>query len=143
MASTYYEQNRERILKYNKERYWKRKLEGKDVTLEKENKTLRKRIDALQEKVEYYQQRARVYKHQRTEANQKVKNLQEKLKNSVPKQTGVNYNKTVETIKKLEELLKDTKQPRVLYRARLEQLHQLKESIGVPVYASCAFGEIN
>lgn len=140
MASKYYQENREKVLKQSKERYWKRKLEGKDVTLEKENKTLRKRIDALQEKVEYYQQRARVYKHQRTEANQKVKNLQEQLKNSVPKQTGANYNKTVETIKKLEELLKNTNQPKILYRARLEQLNSLKESIGVPIHMSCAFG---
>lgn len=143
MASTYYEQNRERILKYNKERYWKKKLEGKDVTLEKENKALRKRIEALQEKVEYYQQQARKYRHQRTEANQKTKTLQDQLKNTVRKQKDANYLKTVETIKKLEELLKDTKQPRILYKARLEQLHKLKESIGVPVYASCAFGEIN
>ena len=143
MASTYYQQNRERIIKYNKERYWKRKLEGKDITLEKENKALRKRIEALQEKVEYYQQQARKYRQQRTEANQKTKTLQDQLKNTVPKKTGANYLKTVETIKKLEELLKDTKQPRILYKARLEQLHKLKESIGVPVYASCAFGEIN
>lgn len=143
MASTYYEQNRERIIKYNKERYWKKKLEGKDVTLEKENKALRKRIEALQEKVEYYQQQARKYRHQRTEANQKTKTLQDQLKNTVPKQKDANYLKTVETIKKLEELLKDTKQPKILYKARLEQLHKLKESIGVPVYASCAFGEIN
>ena len=143
MASTYYQQNRERIIKYNKERYWKRKLEGKDVTLEKENKALRKRIEALQEKVEYYQQQARKYRQQRTEANQKTKTLQGQLKNTVPKQTGSNYLKTVETIKKLEELLKDTKQPKILYKARVEQLHKLKESIGVPVYMSCAFGEIN
>lgn len=143
MASTYYEQNRERILKYNKERYWKRKLQDKDKTTQQEIKYLKKRIDALQEKVIYYQDRARLYRRERMVANSKVKELEEKLKNSVPKQTGSNYLKTVETIKKLEELLKDTKQPRVLYRARLEQLHQLKESIGVPVYASCAFGEIN
>ena len=73
-------------------------------------------------------------------ANSKVKELEEKLKNSVPKQTGPMYLKTVETIKKLEELLKDTKQPRVLYKARVEQLHRLKESIGVPIHQSCAFG---
>lgn len=143
MASTYYEQNRERIIKYNKERYWKKKLEGKEITITKENKFLRKRIEALQQKLEYYQQQARKYRQQRTEANSKVKELQDQLKNTVPKQTGTQYNKTLETIKKLEELLKDTNQPKILYKARVEQLHKLKESIGVPVYASCAFGEIN
>lgn len=142
-TSTYYQQNRERILKYNKERYWKRKLQDEDKTTQQEIKYLKKRIETLQQKVEYYQQQARKYRHQRTEANSKIKELEEKVKNSVPKQTGPMYLKTVEQIKRLEELLKDTKQPRVLYRARLEQLHQLKESIGVPVYASCAFGEIN
>lgn len=139
MASTYYEQNRERILKYNKERYWKRKLQDEDKTIEQEIKYLRKRIDSLQQNVEYYKQKARAYRRERMEANSKVKELEEKLKNSVPKQTGPMYLKTVEQIKRLEELLKDTKQPRVLYRARLEQLHQLKESIGVPIHQSCAF----
>lgn len=143
MASTYYEQNRERILKYNKERYWKKKLEGKEITITNENKFLRKRIEALQQKLEYYKDRARAYRRERMQANSKVKELQDQLKNTVPKQTGANYLKAVETIKKLEELLKDTKQPKILYKARLEQLHKLKESIGVPVYASCAFGEIN
>lgn len=139
-TSTYYQQNRERIIKYNKERYWRKKLEDKDVTIQKENQYLRKRIEALQQKVTYYQQRARAYRRERMEANSKVKELEEKLKNSVPKQTGAQYNKTLETINKLEELLKDTNQPRMLFKARKEHLMKLKESIGMPIYASCAFG---
>ena len=140
MASTYYQQNKERIIKYNKERYWRKKLEDKDVTIQKENQYLRKRIDALQQKVTYYQQRARAYRMERMEANSKVKELEEKLKNSVPKQTGAQYQKTLESINKLEELLKDTKQPRMLFKARKEHLLKLKESIGMPIYSSCAFG---
>jgi len=140
MASTYYQQNRERIIKYNKERYWKRKLEDKDVTIQKEIKYLRKRIDALQEKVTYYQDRARLYRRERMEANSKVKELEDKLKNSVPKQTGPMYQRTLEQINKLEELLKDTKQPKMLFKARKEHLLKLKESIGMPIYSSCAFG---
>lgn len=139
-TSTYYQQNRERILKYNKERYWKLKLQDKDKTIEQEIKYLRKRIDSLQQNVEYYKQKARAYRRERMEANSKVKELEEKLKNSVPKQTGAQYNKTLETINKLEELLKDTNQPRMLFKARKEHLMKLKESIGMPIYASCAFG---
>ena len=86
-ASTYYQQNRERILKYSKERYWRLKLLDKDKTVEKEIKYLRKRLEALQQNVEYYKQRARLYRKERMEANSKVKELEEKLKNSVPKQT--------------------------------------------------------
>ena len=140
MASTYYEQNRERILKYNKERYWKRKLQDEDKTTQQEIKYLRKRIDALQEKVIYYQDRARLYRRERMVANSKVKELEEKLKNSVPKQTGAQYQKTLESINKLEELLKDTNQPRMLFKARKEHLLKLKESIGMPIHSSCAFG---
>ena len=140
MASTYYEQNRERILKYNKERYWKRKLQDEDKTTQQEIKYLRKRIDALQEKVIYYQDRARLYRRERMVANSKVKELEEKLKNSVPKQTGAQYQKTLESINKLEELLKDTNQPRMLFKARKEHLLKLKESIGMPINSSCAFG---
>jgi len=40
----------------------------------------------------------------------------------------------------LEELLKDTKQPKMLFKARKEHLLKLKESIGMPIYSSCAFG---
>ena len=72
-ASTYYQQNRERILKYNKERYWKLKLQDKDKTIEQEIKYLRKRIDSLQQNVEYYKQKARAYRKERMEANAKTK----------------------------------------------------------------------
>lgn len=139
-ASTYYQQNRERILKYSKERYWQKKLQNKDKQVEKEIKYLRKRLEALQQNVDYYKERARLYRKERMEANSKVKELEDKLKNSVPKQTGAQYQKTLETINKLEELLKDTKQPRMLFKARKEHLQKLKESIGMPIYSSCAFG---
>lgn len=135
----YYEQNKEEILKKCRERYLKKKLQNKDKSLQDEINCLNKKIEKLIIKVEYYQQQARTYRHQRTEANKTIKELQEKLKNSVPKQTGPSYQKTIETIKKLEELLKDTKQPHLLYQARLKQLNKLKESIGMPIYTACAF----
>ena len=139
MSNLYYERNKEEILKKARERYLKKQTLSKQTILEHDIKRLHKQIKTLQEKVEYYQEQARKYRTQRTEKNKIIKNLEEKLKNTVPKQTGTNYYKTMTKIEKLQELLKNTQQPHILYQARLKQLNQLKQSIGMPIYSSCFF----
>lgn len=131
---SYYEENKETILKKAKERYLRKKLIKQDETIKDEIKKLNKKIISLQEKVEYFKNKAIQYRKERTQKNNIIKELQEKLNNSVPKQTGTKYNKTIEIIKKLESLINDKQQPKILYEARIKQLNKLKESVGLPIY---------
>ena len=135
----YYEKNKEEILKKCRERYLQKKLQNKDKSLQDEINCLNKKIERLKEQLEYHKEQSRKFRKQRIEANKQIKMLQQQLNNSVPKQTGAKFQKTIELITKLQELLKDTKQPHLLYQARLKQLNKLKESIGMPIYTACAF----
>lgn len=109
-------------------------------TYEQTIKQLSKQINNLNKQLSFYKERFKHYKTKTIQLNKQNKELQTKLNNSIPKLRTSKQNNLLQQIQNIEQLL-TKEQPKMLYKARLEQLRKLKQTVGLPIYNACCFNQ--